>query len=246
MLIKLKYPKFLPNQFIPRFIRSDGLLRTRAKLVNHLLKNYGWLRSFHEKRCVNAKGEFIPWFTYPAIDFLSQLDLSNYSVFEYGSGASTLFWSRKAKSVVSIESEEAWYNKVLENLPSNVELLLVSKSVEEYAGSINTYDKFDVIIIDGTGDSRQKCCELALDHMQAGGIIILDNSDLWLKSAQILRNSDLDLIQIDFIGFAPLSSSAHCTSIFFTRDYNFKPIGNYQPHKSVAQPAEPWPAESLP
>jgi hypothetical protein len=188
---------------------------------------------------VTRDGLPIPWFTYPAIDFLSQLDLAGRTVFEWGSGASTLFWAGRARSVVSVESEPEWHQRVASTAPSNVELLLVSREVEEYAGAIRGHGRFDVIVVDGTGESRPRCCELALEHVRPGGIVILDNSDLWLKSAAILRGGGL--IQADFTGFVPLDTGAHCTSVFFTRGYDFEPIGGCQPHASVAQPAKPYP-----
>ena len=46
---------------------------------------------------------------------------------------------------------------------------------------------------------------------------------------------------MDFTGFAPMSAHCHTTSVYFSRDFNFVPLRGYQPHKSIAQPAEPWP-----
>jgi hypothetical protein len=208
-------------------------------VAGHLFIDYGWVRSYRWRKCVDRSGHPVPWFTYPAIDFLSQLDLSEKRVFEYGAGFSTLYWALRAKKVVSIESDPAWYEKVRREAPSNCDVILSSRDVEEYSGQICRYGQFDVIVVDGTGESRPACCELALAHVRAGGIVILDNSDLWLRSASILREGGL--IQADFTGFAPLSSDAHTTSVFFTRQYDMRPRDGYQPHKSVAQPSEPWP-----
>jgi predicted O-methyltransferase YrrM len=191
-----------------------------------------------ERRSVDRAGRSVPWFTYPAIDFLAQLDYAKRRVFEYGSGASTLFWAERAGHVVAVESEPAWYEIVRAKAPSNCELILSSSDVDVYAGQIRGRDQFDVVVIDGTGESRPMCCRRALEHVRPGGMIILDNSDLWLKSASILRHAGL--IQVDFTGFAPLESHAHTTSVFLTRDFNFEPLHGHQPHKSVAQPVDPW------
>lgn len=59
---------------------------------------YGQLRTMEKWECVDKDGNSIPWFTYPAIEYLSHLDLSGCSVFEYGSGFSTLFWLQRVKS----------------------------------------------------------------------------------------------------------------------------------------------------
>ena len=230
-----------PSRLLPKTVRSGGLARSAAELVSHLLRDYGWLRSMKEGRCVDRNGRSIPWFTYPAIDFLAQFDYAKRSVFEYGSGASTFFWAERAYRVIAVENDPAWYEVVRAKVPPNCQLILSVSDVDVYSGQIRGRESFDVVSIDGTGESRPMCCRRALEHLRPGGMIILDNSDLWLKSASILRTAGL--IQVDFTGFGPLESHAHTTSVFLTRDFNFEALRGYQPHKSVAQPAEPWPDE---
>ena len=233
-----KLAKMIPSGIVPRTLRSGGLVRSAAQVVTHMFGDYGWLRSMREGRSVNRDGQWIPWFTYPAIDFLSQFDYTQRSVFEYGSGASTLFWASRARCVVSVESEADWCAKVRAGAPANCEVIFSPRDPDEYSGQIRTHGRFDVVVIDGTGESRPLCCWRALEHLEPGGMIILDNSDLWLRSASILREAHL--IQVDFTGFAPLDSHAHTTSVFLTRDFAFEPLQGQQPHKSVAQPEDAW------
>jgi hypothetical protein len=214
-------------------------LRVFFQLVNAILFQYGWLRSLRCAKAVDAQGNPLPWITYPAIDFLAELDLSEKSVFEWGAGQSTLFWATRAAKIVSVETERDWYQYVSKTAPQNCELLLSEREVELYASLIEKYSEgFDVILIDGPGDFRPACSRKAIDHLKAGGIIILDNSDQCLNSARILRESGL--IQVDFAGFAPGQGYATTTSIFFDRRYSFQPLAGIQPHKSVAQPNPPW------
>jgi hypothetical protein len=224
---------------VPRTFRSGGLLRSVWQINVHVLKDYGWLRSLRGGRSVSADGQAIPWFTYPAVDFLRQLDYSTKRVFEYGSGMSTLFWDKRAASVVAVETSEEWLTAVRDQASARCALILSTADADEYANQIQAYGDFDVIVIDGPGPTRPVCCRQAVRHLAPGGIVILDNSDLWPASAAILR--DADLIQVDFTGLAPLTVHAHTTSVFFRRDYAFTARGSIQPHKSVAQPAEPWP-----
>ena len=229
----------LARWIVPRTFRSGGFLRSAWQINVHALGDYGWLRSLREGRSVNADGEWIPWFTYPAIDFLRQLDYSTKSVFEYGAGASTLFWARRANRVVAVETVQEWLDKVLTEAPANCTVIFSSPDVDAFANQIDSHGDFDVIVIDGPGPTRPACCKRALEHLRPGGMIILDNSDLWPETAAIPRAAGL--IQVDFTGFAPLAVHAHTTSVFLRRDYNFTPRGGLQPHKSVAQPAMPWP-----
>jgi hypothetical protein len=118
--------------------------------------------------------------------------------------------------------------------------VLTTPDNENYVGAIEKYDEgFDIIVIDGTDYGRPPGSEAAIRHVKRGGIIILDNSDQCLKSANILRGSGL--IQIDFTGFCPNNSYAQTTSIFLDRDYCFQPVGGVQPQRSPAQPNPPWP-----
>src|SRR5258708_39043915 len=48
-----------------------------------------------------ADGTPLPWYTYPAIDFLAQRDFSNCNVLEFGGGQATLLWSARARSVLT-------------------------------------------------------------------------------------------------------------------------------------------------
>jgi predicted O-methyltransferase YrrM len=165
--------------------------------------------------------------------------LRDLTVFEYGSGFSTLFWAKRAKKIVSVEHDLEWFNEISSRAPENTEIILASKNVGSYVKTISERGTFDIVVIDGTGESRLACCQLAPKYLNSGGFIILDNSDLWPESAATLRNADL--IQVDFTGLAPLSCHWHTTSIFFSRQYSIRPAKGHQPHRSVAQPAKPWP-----
>ena len=46
------------------------------------------------------------------------------SVFEYGSGYSTIWFAERTGTVVSCETKQEWYDRIRPRLPSNVEYLL--------------------------------------------------------------------------------------------------------------------------
>jgi len=60
--------------------------------------------------------------TYPAIDFLAQRDFHNCDVLEFGGGQSTLWWSAKARSVLTIERDAAWFARLRSQVGPNVSL----------------------------------------------------------------------------------------------------------------------------
>ncbi len=226
------------KKIVPKTFRSGGTVNATYTLARNFLGLYGWLRAFREKRCVDAKGNPLPWYTYPAIDFLTPLDFSRASIFEYGAGASTLFWGARAQRVVSIETDRGWHEKLLPQLAANCTLVHLSAKLPAYADEIRAHGLFDVIVIDGPGETREACAEIAPAHLNRGGMIIFDNSDQLPHCAALLRQPDL--LQVDFTGFAPMTPFAQSTSIFFRRDAQWITRDNIQPHRSVAASDSRW------
>jgi hypothetical protein len=190
---------------------------------------YGYSHTRKQMKPVDAELSPIPWFTYPAIEYISQLDLSQKKIFEWGSGNSSLFFSKKCKNIISIESDKGWYNIVKEKLSENQELLFCEK--EKLAGAIDVYDKFDVIIVDSY--RRYDCTVNAVKHLAEGGLIILDNSDWYPNASKFLREES-GLIEVDMHGFGPTNGYSWTTSFYFHRAFNCPPLNNLQPHYSKA------------
>lgn len=212
-----------------------------AKVLNSntlhfdVFDNYGFARSVKEGACVNLEGEPIPWYTYPSIEYLSQFDYSDKNVFEFGCGNSTLWWANRAKNVAAVENNEEWYKSRLEFDVSNVSLYLEVEP-EKYARKIIEVDndnskKFDVIVIDGMW--RDKCALCTLEKISPDGMVIFDNSN-WIednpelkKASEILKK--LNFIQIDFYGYGPLNEYTWTTSVYLSRNFNFKTKNELQP-----------------
>ena len=164
--------------------------------------------------------EFLPWFTYPAIEILKGWDLNRKTVLEFGSGYSTLFWANRAKSVLSIEHNQEWHSRISPLVPPHVNLEL--RSLDNYA---KVEGDFDIIVIDGYARERMRhrCAKASLPHLKKGGFIIVDNSD-WLPATCLyLRRQRL--IQVDFSGFVPGNRHAQTTSFFLTRDFQVSHLG---------------------
>ncbi|MBU6338868.1 MAG: hypothetical protein KGQ36_02730 [Rickettsiales bacterium] len=79
-------------------------------LTKSQLEKYksGWIRSFCSSFSQDENGDPLPWMTYPFIEFISDKLNKNHVIFEYGFGASTLFFAKKVKKVVAIESNAMW------------------------------------------------------------------------------------------------------------------------------------------
>lgn len=205
-----------------RFAHSEGY-RLHPIQQNNFLKIlndfWGNEASTQTKQSINGKREPIPWFTYPSIEYLSQIDLKDKSILEWGIGNSTLFFSSRCLSIDSVEHNDEWFNKISNQLPTNSTGHLVTK--EEYANFPFTLNrKFDLIIVDGI--NRKECLESAVKLVNENGMIIFDNSDRNPEYCKMMRNNGF--IEVDFHGFGPIVNFTTTTTIFFQRGFNFTPL----------------------
>ena len=119
----------------------------------------------------------IPWITPEAIHSLFFYLKPYHTVLEFGSGGSTLFFSKRGKRVLSFETQDQWHGKMVEKLKApqwaNVELHLV-KSIKECSDIIKER-KFNVILIDACEINRYDLAEMSRKMIISGGIIIVDN-----------------------------------------------------------------------
>ncbi len=141
----------------------------------------GWTKSLLEGISQDDNGDYVPWMTYPAIEFLKNNITKNHEIFEFGCGASTLFFAGRAKKVVGLETNEKWLEITKSNLPNdciNVEINLMPDGLtnSDYENfPKNCGQKFDLIIVDSL--KRFECAKNAIDALKPNGTIILDDSE---------------------------------------------------------------------
>ena len=193
-------------------------------------------RSMDENICADKDGNPLPWYTYPAIEYLTQFDYSNKTIFEFGCGYSSLFWARRAKAVTSVEDNKEWFQKWQDDQRfSDVNLLFYPEGAKYYQSILEDNAQYDVIVIDGK--FRAQCAQCAIKALQKGGMIILDDSDRvntsqeYIDAIQTLKNAGL--IQVDFYGFCPLNNYTKTTSLFLSRDFNFATLEKIQPVNGI-------------
>lgn len=196
-----------------------------AALANILRHDYGVVAAADADTPRDANGAWIPMFTYPCVEYISQFDIRDKRVFEWGAGASTMYWMARARSVVSVENDPEWYERMLRAKADNVELIL--DRGDGYPGQLLRREgQFDIIVIDGAG-YRYDCAAIAPGKLAPGGMIVLDNADWHPESAARLKASGL--IQVDFSGFKVNESHASTTSLFLHREFDFKTLSPSQP-----------------
>lgn len=192
-----------------------------------LSKVYAQSKSISENKCLDKNGNETPWYTYPAIEYLKGLDFSDSAILEFGSGASSIWWASRAKSVLAIEHNREWYEIIKKKSTPQLNIHL-AENKDEYliAGGGN---KFDVVIIDGI--YRHDCAHVISQVLNKDGLVILDNSDWHPDTAKLLR--ECDFLQVDFHGFGPINDYTWTTSLFLSRSFECKPAGNRLPEYSA-------------
>ncbi len=127
-------------------------------------------------------------------------------VLEYGSGRSTIELSKIAQCVVSVEHQRVWYEKLKNELPKNVKLLLAEPDLDyiegphenqRSEGNDGTYEEFqtyintplssgpyDVVIIDGR--ARVECARLCQQFCHEKSYIYVH--DIVRKEYQPIRD----------------------------------------------------------
>ena len=195
-----------------------------------LARDYGHWKSLKQKACIDAEGNPIPWYTYPAIEYLKQFDFSGMTVFEYGSGNSSHFWAERAGKVFSVEDDKSWYGKVLGEKHDNHHLMFRPNKEGYVAAILEPKERFDIVVIDG--NHRPECARMLPEVLKENALVILDNSDWFKRTAKYIRE-ELDLIQVDFHGFGPTNPFTTTTSLFFSRGISLKPLNNDLPEYAI-------------
>lgn len=140
----------------------------------------------------------VPWWTYAAIDVVEtwlRAHRRPIRVFEFGSGASTLWLASRVDEVHTVEHHASFAARIrpefaarpnitlhqVEAAPAARPLVPSGKPGHEgldFAEYVATIDRiggpFDLIVIDGR--ARDACLRAAIPHLAADGLIVYDNS----------------------------------------------------------------------
>ena len=172
----------------------------------------------------------IPSLALPAICFLDEYLTKDMQVFEWGSGASTVFFDQRCAEVISIEHSAEWFNKINNALDyrqsekgtgwiqcvkpgegfdpdfTSYQSGYDTVNFKDYVESITRRldDFFDAILVDGR--ARNACLKAAQPKLKSGGILILDDSARMIYQQAM---SEIDWPVMHFEGCIPYYKHGH-------------------------------------
>jgi len=189
------------------------------ELKSRFLDKTGWTLSAKTREPVDVNGKEIPWFNYSSIHFLDQRIRKEFSIFEYGSGNSTFWFSERAHKVISIEYDEKWFKKLENRILTiqNINLIFIKPESKEYAKYILGFtEEFDIVIIDGR--DRVKCGLNSLKALKKDGVIIWDDAERerYKEGHDFLYSNGFK--SIEFFGLGPIRRRASVTTIFYREE----------------------------
>jgi len=140
----------------------------------------------------------VPWWTFAASDRVARFLAArpDARVFEWGSGASTVWLSRRAGSVTSVEHDGTWAGIVRPLLPAHAVVRVVEPApvtgragqvlsekagftgldFRDYVDSLDeTEGSYDLMVVDGR--ARNACFHRAVSRLAPDGVIVFDNVD---------------------------------------------------------------------
>ncbi|WP_198350872.1 class I SAM-dependent methyltransferase [Flavisphingomonas formosensis] len=169
-------------QAAPGWLAPGGVFSSAARAP------HGWRRwaaslgaIYHIDRMIALD---IPWWNVAATVEIERFLAARpgASVFEYGSGASTLWLARRAARIVSVEHDAAWAEKLSVRLAGKNHVTLLSAgfdhmgdpALQPYVRAIAPTGQHDLIVVDGR--LRTACLDAAIPHLKTDGLLLFDDS----------------------------------------------------------------------
>jgi hypothetical protein len=180
-----------------RALTRLGVMGSQAPPRDHRVRHWAYsLTRAHDSLAIAELD--VPWWTYGAIDAVESWLRTRPSptrVFEWGSGASTIWLARRAASVVTVEHHAGFAATIAPALAGHANVTavvvepqpmappLIGSAKEGHAGldfsryvaEIDAHPgTFDLVVVDGR--AREACLPRALPRLADDGLVVFDNS----------------------------------------------------------------------
>lgn len=206
--------KQLRNTGLYRFLKAR-FAAAALPMKGRVLHQVGWRRSAELGRSVDGNGNYVPWWTYGAIDAMDALLQNDDVVLEFGSGTSTFWLCDRVAKITSVEHDDGWAEEVRSGLGATGEVRL-AKLDAGYEGEVSVAVEAGrpptVVIIDGR---RRVECTAALDCLASPPrLVVFDNSDRERYDTALADLRAAYALELKFSGLAPGLTRKTTTSVF--------------------------------
>jgi len=198
-----------------------------SKLSWNLLSNPDLIYPYVSKSLLNNKlplDHALPWWSFRAIEYADSL-FPGKTMFEFGTGGSTVRYADVCKSITSVEDNEDWLKIVQDRLNAkkvgNNNLIFChfdfdhpeGFAASEYLASYDGSKQYDVVIIDGQDKSfreRITCFRHVEPSIKEGGVIVVDD---WWRYTELLDSNRAKSVKI-FESVGPCRYGVTSTAFF--------------------------------
>ncbi len=203
---------------VPHSVISIGKLLFQEK---SFLYDQSYLRTIFTNKPTNRQKEPLPWLTYSAITFLDERLKSDLSLFEFGSGFSTLYFEKRIASVMSLEYDKKWFDLVRNKVDEQKTEVIYCAS--DHDGDYcrmakNSGRRFDIVLVDGR--DRVNCCRHSIDCLSDHGVLIFDDAerDKYSEVYEVMKERGFR--HLKFSGLRPASCYFDTSTIFYRTGSN--------------------------
>ncbi len=203
----LKRKLWMRTAFKKLIVRKESYLHTT-----------GWVESLKRGYPCDAQGSEIPWMNYPVVNFLKERLHKDLTLFEFGSGYSTLFYAKRVHDVTSVEYNRDWYDFMAEKEIGNVSLLYRENDVDgTYCRTITeTEREYDIVVVDGR--DRVNCVVQGIEKLTNKGVLLLDDSSRDRYTAAIEHAKTRGFRALDIEGLKPTGYGIDRTTLLYRND----------------------------
>jgi hypothetical protein len=181
----------------------------------------------------------LPWLSYPSIKYLENFINREHRVFEFGGGGSTLWFAKRCQELICTENNKYWgdmiwneYQKNVKRYSAKIMMNIVEVSerptivdypnADNYINTIFSNSPYDIILVDGIDgiegqkNYRVECICKAKECLNAGGIIILDDS--WRNEYSCVPDILNEFDRLEFWGLGPCRLGVTKTDIYVCKN----------------------------
>lgn len=197
------------------------------KLTFNLVSNPDLIFPYVSKSLFNNKlpiDHELPWWSFRAVEYADKL-FPGKSIFEFGTGGSTVRYADACESITSIEDNEEWLRIVQDRVNTkklgNINLMYCHFDFDhpegfaesEYLRSYDGTKQYDVVIIDGQDKSfneRITCFKYVEPSIKEGGVIVVDD---WWRYTELLDSNRAKSVKV-FESVGPCRYGVTSTAFF--------------------------------